>query len=242
MSKKLAFLFIVTLLLGYTWGALSITHNIFPKPQLREILALVTETPAQEKHNDEWQTRVDLHKHSEHDASIALVGDSITHRGNWVDLLDRTDVDNRGINGDTSTLILQRIDSIYKEHYAVYLLMFGINDFFRDASVDEVFTNYQAIIAKLSQKNAKVIVQSTLYCAPEKAPFGCQDINIKIAELNQKLQSLVMANYRYIDINTELSPTGTLNPEFTSDGIHLNLIGYEKWAEFINQKMLKPQL
>ncbi|QBL08500.1 hypothetical protein E0Z06_02710 [Rheinheimera sp. D18] len=239
MSKKLVFLFIVTLLLGYTWGALSITHNIFPKPQLREILALVTETPAQEKHNDEWQTQVNLHQQSKHDATIAIVGDSISHRGDWVDLLDRSDVDNRGINGDTSTLILQRIDSVYKKHYAVYLLMFGINDFFREASVDDVFTNYQSIISKLTHNNAKVIVQSTLYCAPEKAPFGCHDINIKIAKLNQKLQQLNMANVSYIDINAVLSPSGTLNTEFTNDGIHLNLTGYEKWAEFINQTMLK---
>jgi lysophospholipase L1-like esterase len=235
VNRKTVFLVLIAIGIGFSWGTLSITHNVFPKPQLRTVIALISQQPAQEKHNNDWLERVNIHKKAAHKARIALVGDSITQQANWTDILDRNDVDNRGIGGDTSTLILKRLDAIYKDHYSVYFLMFGINDFLRGAEVDYVLNNYQSIATHLAQKNAKVVIQSTLFCNPSKAPFGCSEVNQKVHQLNQQLQKLELPNIQFLDLNSIFADDTVLRTEMTSDGIHLNLIGYQTWATVLTE-------
>jgi lysophospholipase L1-like esterase len=238
LDRKIIFFVLLAVCLGFSWGSLSITHNIFPKPQLRNIVALITQQPSQDKHNEDWQTRVSIHKNAAHKAKVAMVGDSITQRTDWADILDRNDVDNRGIGGDTSTLILKRIDSIYKEHYSTYVLMFGINDFFRGADVDDVYRNYQTIVSHLTKNHAQVVIQSTLFCNPSKAPFGCYEVNQKIKELNHKLRLMNMPNSHFVDINSVFSENESLKSGLSTDGIHLNLAGYQTWAAFLSEHIL----
>lgn len=228
----------VAICLGFAWGMLSSINNLFPKPQLRHLISFITNESVQERHNNDWQTRVNIHKKASHTANIAMVGDSITQRADWHDLLDRSDVDNRGIGGDTSTLILKRLDSIYKPHYTLYVLMFGINDFYREADTEYVFNNYQTIIKHLTRSNARVIVQSTLYCNPLKAPLGCNDVNKKVYQLNNKLKSMTVPNYNFVDINMALSDNNALKSDLTHDGVHLNLAGYQTWATLLSENIL----
>src|SRR5210317_515488 len=73
---------------------------------------------------------------------IVMLGDSITAFVNWRDLLSRYDVANRGVGGDTTKGIINRLSDIYKLDPEICFIMVGINDLDQGLSVSKVFMNY----------------------------------------------------------------------------------------------------
>ena len=61
--------------------------------------------------------------------SILFLGDSLTDEGEWVELLGNTNIVNRGISGDTTRRILNRLDAVVDTKPKQIFLMVGINDF-----------------------------------------------------------------------------------------------------------------
>ena len=115
---------------------------------------------------------------------IVMIGDSITDGGLWNELLNNDLIQNRGIAGDTTDGVLDRLNSTNKNINQAFI-MIGINDFFQEKSVDYVFSNYLKIIENLQQKGIKVYIQSTLFVGDEKP----SKYNEKVEVLNEKLKS-----------------------------------------------------
>jgi lysophospholipase L1-like esterase len=160
-----------------------------------------------------------------------MLGDSITDEGQWDELLDNTKVQNRGISGDTTDGVLDRLNSISKGIKQVFI-MIGVNDIMRGKEVDEVYTNYLKIIQTFKDKNIKVYIQSTLYIGESrKANF-----NPKIEELDKKLEKYASENQiTFINLNPIFAPQKVLKKEFTSDDLHLNGTAYKLWTEQIRK-------
>ena len=160
-----------------------------------------------------------------------MLGDSITDEGQWDELLDNTKVQNRGISGDTTDGVLDRLNSISKGIKQVFI-MIGVNDIMRGKEVDEVYANYLKIIQTFKDKNIKVYIQSTLYIGERrKANF-----NPKIEELDKKLEKYASENQiTFINLNPILAPQKVLKKEFTSDDLHLNGTAYKLWTEQIRK-------
>ena len=160
-----------------------------------------------------------------------MLGDSITDEGQWDELLDNTKVQNRGISGDTTDGVLDRLNSISKGIKQVFI-MIGVNDIMRGKEVDEVYTNYLKIIQTFKDKNIKVYIQSTLYIGESrKANF-----NPKIEELDARLEKYASENQiTFINLNPILAPQKVLKKEFTSDDLHLNGTAYKLWTEQIRK-------
>jgi lysophospholipase L1-like esterase len=160
-----------------------------------------------------------------------MLGDSITDEGQWDELLDNTKVQNRGISGDTTDGVLDRLNSISKGIKQVFI-MIGVNDIMRGKEVDEVYANYLKIIQTFKDKNIKVYIQSTLYIGESrKANF-----NPKIEELDKKLEKYASENQiTFINLNPILAPQKVLKKEFTSDDLHLNGTAYKLWTEQIRK-------
>lgn len=162
---------------------------------------------------------------------IVMLGDSITDEGEWAELLDSRLVQNRGISGDTTDGVLQRLDSINKSAEKVFI-MIGVNDIMRGKSVDEIFFNYQKIIQILKEKNIKVYIQSTLFIGEKRA----ENFNIKVETLNKKLKQFASDNNLiFIDLNKILSSNKMLKHEFTSDDLHINGSAYKLWVQEIKK-------
>lgn len=160
-----------------------------------------------------------------------ILGDSLTDGGNWNELLDIDTVQNRGISGDTTSGILERLDSIGPNIEKVFI-MIGVNDIMLGASIDEVYTNYLKIIKILQEKNIKVYIQSTLYVGELRAA----NFNHKIEELNKRLQNFTIENKMvFINLNPILAPNKILKKEFTFDDLHLNGTAYKLWAKEIKK-------
>ena len=155
-----------------------------------------------------------------------MLGDSITDEGQWDELLDNTKVQNRGISGDTTDGVLDRLNSISKGIKQVFI-MIGVNDIMRGKEVDEVYENYLKIIQTFKDKNIKVYIQSTLYIGESrKANF-----NPKIEELDARLEKYASENQiTFINLNPIFAPQKVLKKEFTSDDLHLNGTAYKLWT------------
>ncbi len=160
-----------------------------------------------------------------------MLGDSITDEGQWDELLNKDSIQNRGISGDTTSGVLDRLDSVNKNIHQVFI-MIGVNDIMRGKEVDEVYSNYLKIIQSFKDKNIKVYIQSTLYIGEtRKANF-----NPKIEELNKRLEKYAKENKLvFINLNHILAPQKVLKKEFTFDDLHLNGTAYKLWAREIKK-------
>lgn len=160
-----------------------------------------------------------------------MLGDSITDEGSWDELLNKDTIQNRGISGDTTSGVSDRLDSVNKNIQQVFI-MIGVNDIMRGKEVDEVYANYLKIIQTFRDKNIKVYIQSTLYIGEtRKANF-----NPKIEELNKRLEKYAKENKLvFINLNHILAPQKVLKKEFTFDDLHLNGTAYKLWAKEIKK-------
>ena len=161
---------------------------------------------------------------------VMMLGDSITDEGRWSELFEKV-VENRGISGDTTSGVLDRLYTVSPSIKRVFI-MIGVNDIMRGASSDLVFENYKKIINFFQDKNIEVIIQSTLYIGESRK----QDFNPKIERLNQMLEDYAKNNkIVYINLNQYFSKQKTLTKEFTKDDLHLNGEAYKIWAKTLRE-------
>lgn len=165
-------------------------------------------------------------------ANVVMIGDSITHGGEWHEIFPRTTIANRGIGGDKTEDILRRMEPIFAVNAKKAFVMVGINDIYGGQSIDTIFNNYTNIVQQLKNKGTTVYIQSTLECSNNK----CGNKLVKVRELNEKLKAYAEQHeLTYININNGLaSETKGLLKEYTYDGIHLLGSGYLKWSKTIS--------
>ena len=189
---------------------------------------------------------------------IVFLGNSITKGGgDWNKRLNVSNIINRGISGDISEGVLERLDEII--HYkpiAVFLLI-GFNNFFTDFNSDPTITpeyiynniiNIGKIITEESPKT-KVYLQTILPMDNKKyinttaeysflLPTYQPSINNQITKVN----SLLMNNneFEVIDLHSAFkNQNGLLKENLSHDGVHLNEIGYSVWAEKLKPYIIK---
>jgi len=160
--------------------------------------------------------------------NIVMLGDSITQNIVWNDLLDRSDIANRGVGGNSTLDILNRLDQVYILNPQICFVMGGINDLTEHGSVEETFTNLEKIIEDLKQHHIIPIIQSTLFSR------DTDDTNFKVFRLDQLLKEYCMKNsFEYLDLNSILSKDNTLIALYAKDQVHLNDKGYQLWGKYL---------
>jgi len=166
---------------------------------------------------------------------IVFVGDSLTDNIAWQELFPQLKVANRGIQGDSTGGVYQRIQNINDTEANKVFLMIGINDIMRGYSVANTFSNIESIIAKLLIHHQHIYIQSVLYTLDKR-----KVINVKVKQLNTLIQNYVSKknNVTYIDLNHHLSLNGELNQTYTLDGIHLTGDGYIKWKSALKEHIV----
>ena len=165
---------------------------------------------------------------------IMMLGDSITDRGLWRELTNRNDVINRGISGDTTSGVLERIGN-YNINLKQAFIMIGINDLLRGQNVEYVFSNYKRIISRLEDIGIKPIIQSTLYIRN-----NTEIINQRVKKLNYLLIDYAKKNkIQFIDLNVIFAPNERLLEKYSLDGIHLNGKAYIEWSKILQKYIIK---
>lgn len=176
-------------------------------------------------------------------SDIIFLGNSITNGGEWAELLRNPHAKNRGISGDTTQGVLDRLSTITKGKPSKIFLLIGTNDLSRGKSVDEVAKNVAKIVERVKRESpaTKLYVQSVFPVNPKFNKFlGHMNRQKDIAALNAKIKAVAARHgVTYIDVYKSLviPSTDVMNPEYTNDGLHLLGKGYLKWVD-----VLKPYL
>lgn len=173
--------------------------------------------------------------------SIVFLGNSITERGMWHELIPGKVIMNRGIGGDNTFGVLARLNGIVKTNPKKVFLLIGINDLGRGLPVEVIAANYKKIIQRIVTGSPKttLYVQSVLPMNDDilKAEYLKNKMAL-IVQLNKELAKLA-AEYKLTYINLHEifdNGKGQLKAELTIDGIHLNPAAYVLWIDYLKKK------
>lgn len=173
------------------------------------------------------------------DQEIVFLGNSITAAFQIEEYLPGYNIRNRGISGNTTKDILNRIDDIVGKNPGKVFIMMGINDIVENVPVKKMVINYSRILEKFKNESpeTKIFIQSILPVTKEASNYFSGDehkINQMINEVNNDLIQLAEeSGITYIDLHTIFKSNGELNQDYSWDGIHVNARGYERWFELI---------
>ena len=184
---------------------------------------------------------------------IVFLGNSITEGGgNWNKRFGTKNIVNRGISGDITEGVIERMDEIiYYKPIAVFLLI-GINDIFnsdkpnRDKITESYVANNILKIANIVSKESpstKFFVQTILPVNPksyfkENGFFPEHPVSLpdQINNINKLLKENDQLNA--IDLHSAfVDAQGYLDIKYSDEGVHLNEAGYSNWANFINDEI-----
>ena len=183
--------------------------------------------------NSQYVEKMSLYSVYGKKGRIVMLGNSITARVDWAELLNRDDIINRGIGSDVTEGFLSRMEYIYSVNPEVCYIMGGVNDIARKIPQEETIQNIIKITEELRKNNIKPVIQSVLYVADSYPNYI--EFNQKIESMNNELEkTAIKLNVKYLDINVVLSSDKLLIKEnVLKDGIHLNGTGYGKWKKIL---------
>ena len=173
---------------------------------------------------------------------IVFLGNSITDGGEWTEMFADLKVKNRGISGDITSGVLNRLDEVYNRFPAKVFLLIGINDLARNISPDSVVKNILWINALIKERSpqTKLYIQSLFPVNEKFGKFGGHTAKRnEVLKVNQLLfDSAERYGYRYVDVFSSLvDSTGRMDAAYTNDGLHLTGAGYQKWKAVIYDKV-----
>lgn len=169
---------------------------------------------------------------------ISFIGDSITEGFPIYEMYSgEIPVYNRAVGGDTTNELLQKLqETVYELEPSVVVLLIGVNDLAFSSDVNEISGRIEQICQAImaSQPDVQLIVQSVYPINTSDDPRVIRYIlgsrtNASILELNERIQEITARlAIEYVDLHPTLKDEhGNLKLEYTTDGLHLNIEGYE---------------
>jgi lysophospholipase L1-like esterase len=166
---------------------------------------------------------------------IVFIGNSITELGgNWGIRFSNSKVKNRGISGDVTDGVLNRLAEIYYYKPKKIFLKIGINDLFRAELTSEyVANNIKLIVDKIHLESpaTKIYVHTILPTSNNTS------LKAKIEATNTIIKNSIQTNYyQVIDLHPLFADTNDLMiGSYTVDGVHLTEAGYDVWQNYVKE-------
>lgn len=165
--------------------------------------------------------------------NFVFLGDSITDFYPLEEYYDDLPVINSGISGNKTEDILKDMTKrVYQYNPTKVFLLIGTNDLNEEGTTAEkVIKNIKKITSSIKTKRsrAKIYIES-IYPVNKEIENHQVDRrdNKRIKEVNKSLEKICKEEgYTYIDLYSKLSDDkGNLKTKYTSDGLHLNSLGY----------------
>ena len=165
---------------------------------------------------------------------IIFLGNSITYGCEWAELFRNPGIKNRGIGGDNTEGILERLTEITESKPDKIFIEIGTNDLALNMRIDEICNNYGKIIdrIKLSSPGTKVYIQSVLPTCD-----NLERSNDSIVVLNKRLKNISNEkSVKYLNLFDGFTDSnGKLDMKLSYDGLHLNGQGYLIWKKIIEK-------
>jgi lysophospholipase L1-like esterase len=212
-NKTVKRLLAVSLILNFLLLGMTVTHHF--KTEFRK------EVPPQRAPFYDYRNEL-LTSYPVKKGAVVFVGDSHVQFNEWSEMLDYPNILNRGIGGESTEQLKQRIASIALQHPEKMFIIAGTNDILGGVKARITLRNYDDMLS---------IIQKT---SPETAVYVCAifptiwEPAAEVSELNDAIRRLARKyRYTFLDTFTPLLLNNTINPTFTRDGIHLNSKGYQ---------------
>ena len=173
---------------------------------------------------------------------IVFLGNSITDGGEWSELFENSNCKNRGISGDITAGVLNRLETITKGQPAMVFLMIGTNDMNWGISNDTIAMNIREIVQRIKAESprTRIVVQSIL---PTNDCYGLFTGHTKryadVAVINAMLRTMAEEeDVEYLDLYSSFAnKEGKMNPAYSNDGLHLNGDGYLLWKDLVEYEI-----
>ncbi|MHB8125712.1 MAG: GDSL-type esterase/lipase family protein [Desulfitobacteriaceae bacterium] len=190
----------------------------------------------------------EFEKYQSTEKDVIFLGDSIIQGGSWSEYFPGLSVRNRGIDGEGTESILNRLDSIVKGCPRKIFLLVGINDLAANLGYEKILDNYENIIRTIQCRTpkTKIYVGSIMPInlkklkdiLEKKTNMVIPITNENIKTMNTQLKALCEKTaVIYIDYYPHLIDGQELKAEITTDGLHLKPDGY-----LILSNVIKPYL
>ena len=171
---------------------------------------------------------------------IIFLGNSITDGCNWTELFSDLRVKNRGISGDVTEGVLNRLDEVTESNPSKVFIMIGINDLARNKSKKEILDNYKIIVDRILEVSPKteIYIESILPVNEKYGKFKKHYAKAdSVVSLNKELENLAeRKGQTYVDLfSSFIDGEGKLKDEFTEDGLHLNGKAYQLWKSLVEK-------
>jgi lysophospholipase L1-like esterase len=196
------------------------------------VMFVLTKTEVDTITKHHYLQRVDFFKaHPVSNKDIVMLGDSLTAGANWDEIFPGKPIRNRGINADTTSGVLARLDDITQGQPAAIFILIGTNDlpWFVHRHDEMIIGTYEEILEKIKRDspNTKIYVQSLL---PRARIFAK-----RIRLLNRRLKGVAeFLGATYIDLHPHfIGRHGELRTRLNNDHLHLLADGYAIWKEVL---------
>jgi lysophospholipase L1-like esterase len=146
---------------------------------------------------------------------------------------------NRGIPGDLTFGVLERLDEVINGKPAKVFILIGINDIARKIPDSLTINNYKKMVQRIKSGSpkTKIYLQSLFPTNDSFNKLPDHYKNEKVILLNTALKYLAgIEKIHYIDLYSGfIDNEKKLKKEYTFDGVHLTAKGYAKWAEILKE-------
>jgi len=171
-------------------------------------------------------------------SDIVFLGNSITAGTDWNELLQLPTARNRGISGDITYGVLERLDDVISGKPSKIFILIGINDISKNIPDDTILNNYAKIVDRIQARSPETSIYfQTLL--PVNASFGKFENHYgkdqHILYVNEGIRKLAnQKDIQLIDLYPHfLDNDNHLKAALTHDGLHLRIEGYQVWAEIL---------
>lgn len=189
------------------------------------------------KEQEKIQTKYrELNQISVIEPDIIFIGDSIIEYYPLQELLGTSKtIVNRGIRGYQTGLLLDNLDAhLYGDAVDQIVLLIGTNDIGKDIPMNEALNNLESVIQTISRDYPLSQIKLVSILPVNEGEDFKQTVyirtNEKIKAWNQAYQDLASA-YMQVEFvpvfENLLDQKGQLKSDFTTDGLHLSVSGYQ---------------
>lgn len=175
---------------------------------------------------------------------IIFIGDSIVEYYPLQELFGTAKtIVNRGIRGYQTRLLLENLDAhLYGDAVDQIVLLIGTNDIGKDIPLNEALDNLERVIQSIARDYPLSQIKLLSILPVNEGEKYKQTVyirtNEKIREWNQAYEALTSA-YMQVDFvpvyDSLIDSEGQLKKDYTTDGLHLSVAGYQALSEALKE-------